>query len=83
MKHIYTISAVYDGGRSSNDAKAPTFEEALKMIDLFKEMDHKARNCGGIKKGEVVEYSITKWTCDEDGDLDEMLEDELFERVTY
>lgn len=75
----YTISAVYNDGLASNDRKAETLEEAKKELEELKQMDHKAKQCGGIKKGETVEYSITKWLDDEYRDF----EDILYETITY
>lgn len=80
----YTISAVLNGGLASDDFTASTKEEAFIMLNKLKDMTDKCVRCGNMKKGEMIEYFITEWSVDEDGDLLDILDDEVYyERVEF
>lgn len=79
----YTISAVLNGGLASDDLEASTKDLAFVMLDILKEMTDKCVRCGNMKKGEVIEYMITEWSTDEDGDLVDILDDIYYERVEF
>lgn len=83
-KTIYTISSVLNDGLASNDRTATTQEEAFEQLNELKRLDKKIEKCGNFKKGETIEYFITKWSCDEDGDLEDIIDDDVYyERVIY
>ena len=81
LKHKYTISASINDGQYSDDATAVSLTQAKVELKKIKDRHLKAIRCGGFKKGEVIEYSITKWTIDEDGDLENIVDDVYYKRI--
>ena len=81
LKHKYTISASINDGQYSDDATAVSLTQAKVELKKIKDRHLKAIRCGGFKKGEVIEYSITKWTIDEDRDLENIVDDVYYKRI--
>ena len=81
LKHKYTISASINDGQYSDDATAVSLTQAKVELKKIKDRHLKAIRCGDFKKGEVIEYSITKWTIDEDGELENIVDDVYYKRI--
>ena len=81
IKHKYTISASINDGQYSDDSTAVSLTQAKVELKKIKDRHLKAIRCGNFKKGEVIEYSITKWTIDEDGDLENIVDDVYYKRI--
>lgn len=81
LKHKYTISASINDGQYSDDSTAVSLTQAKVELKKIKDRHLKAIRCGNFKKGEVIEYSITKWTIDEDGDLENIVDDVYYKRI--
>ena len=81
LKHKYTISASINDGQYSDDSTAVSLTQAKVELKKIKDRHLNAIRCGNFKKGEVIEYSITKWTIDEDGDLENIVDDVYYKRI--
>lgn len=81
LKHKYTISASINDGQYSDDSTAVSLTQAKVELKKIKDRHLKAIRCGNFKKGEVIEYSITKWTIDEDGELENIVDDVYYKRI--
>ena len=81
LKHKYTISASINDGQYSDDSTAVSLTQAKVELKKIKDRHLNAIRGGGFKKGEVIEYSITKWTIDENGDLENIVDDVYYKRI--